>query len=173
MKRIMKRIMIIGCGGAGKSTLSRQLAEKLELPLYHLDVLFWKPGWVESDREEFFEKLKKFSAEEKWISDGNYIKSIPILAEKADTIIYLDMPIPICFIGALKRNFSKKERPDMAEGCAENFDMKFFWWILTFRKHTAPRIEKILAGNKDKNIIVLKSRKAVKDFLNNILNNSE
>ncbi len=173
MKRIMKRIMIIGCGGAGKSTLARELAPALNIPLYHLDVMFWKPGWVESDRAEFFEKQKTLAAQDTWIIEGNYNNSIPIRAERADTIIYLDMPIPLCFWGALKRNFSKKERPDMAEGCAENFDLKFFSWIVTFRKHTAPRIEKYLEEYKNKNIIVLKSRKAVKDFLKNILNNSE
>ncbi len=172
MKRIMKRIIIIGCGGAGKSTLSRQLAEELELPLYHLDVMFWKPGWVESDRAEFFEKQKTLVAKDEWVIEGNYNNSIPIRAERADTIIYLDMPVPVCFVGALKRSFSKKARPDRADGCEEKLDLKFFWWIMTFRKHTAPRIEKYLEEYKDKNIIVLKSRKAVKDFLKNILNNS-
>ena len=169
----MKRIMIIGCGGAGKSTLARELAPALDLPLYHLDVMFWKPGWVESDRPEFFEKQKTLVAQEKWIIEGNYNNSIPIRAERADTIIYLDMPVPVCFMGALKRSFSNKARPDRAEGCEEKFDLKFFWWIITFRKHTAPRIEKYLEEYKNKNIIILKSRNAVKDFLKNILNNSE
>lgn len=169
----MKRIMIIGCAGAGKTTLASELGKKLGFPLHHLDVIFWKPGWIKGDKEEFYKKLKNLAAEEKWITDGNFIDSIPILAERADTIIYLDIPIPVCFFGALRRNFSKNKRADMADGCEENLDIKFFWWILTFRNHTAPRIEKYMEEYKNKNIIVLKSRKTVKDFLKNILNNSE
>lgn len=165
----MKRIIIIGCGGAGKSTLSKELAKKLDLPLYHLDKIFWKPGWVEPPRSEFIAEQEKIIAEEKWIIDGNYISTIPLRAERADTIIYVNPPIRVCLYGALKRNFSKAERTDMAEGCVENFDMKFLSWIVTFRKHTAPKIEKILEENKSsKKIIELRSREEVNKFCTDI-----
>ena len=73
----MERIIIIGCGGAGKSTLARKLGEVLDLPVVHLDKLFWKPGWVETSREEFDALLAMELAKDKWIMDGNFNRTMP------------------------------------------------------------------------------------------------
>ena len=73
----MERIVIIGCGGAGKSTLARQLGEKLNIPVVHLDKLWWKPNWVESSREEFDAKLARELAKPRWIMDGNFNRPKP------------------------------------------------------------------------------------------------
>ena len=73
----MERIMIIGCGGAGKSTLARQLGEKLNLPVVHLDKLFWHPGWVESEKAEIDEKILREMQKDQWIIDGNYTRTLP------------------------------------------------------------------------------------------------
>lgn len=163
---IHKRIMIIGCGGAGKSTLSRKLAAILNLPLHHLDKMFWLPGWVEKNRPLFYAEQEKIISDDEWIIDGNYMNSIPMRIQRADTVIYLNMPILLCFYGAVKRYFKKAKRDDIGEGCEEKLDKKFLWWILTFRFHTAPRINKILRQYKNiSTIIELKSRKGVKIFL--------
>ena len=73
----MERIIIIGCGGAGKSTLARKLGEVLDLPVVHLDKLFWKPGWVETTAEEFDALLAMELAKDKWIMDGNFNRTMP------------------------------------------------------------------------------------------------
>ena len=86
----MERIMIIGCGGSGKSTLARQLGEKLKLPVVHLDQLFWRPGWVSISKDEFDCVHEAALAEEKWIMDGNFDRTIPRRLERCDTVIYLD-----------------------------------------------------------------------------------
>ncbi len=165
----MNRIIIIGCGGAGKSTLSKEIASILNLPLYHLDKMFWLPGWVEKSRPLFYADQEKIISEDEWIIDGNYMNSIPIRIKRADTVIYLNMPILLCFYRAVKRFFKKAERHDIGEGCEEKLDKKFLWWILTFRVHTAPRINKILAEYKDKRIIIeLKNRIQIKEFLHKL-----
>ena len=86
----MERIVIIGCGGAGKSTLARQLGEKLDLPVVHLDGIFWLPGWVEMDRDEFDRRVREEMAKEIWIIDGNYNRTMPERIARCDTVIYLD-----------------------------------------------------------------------------------
>ena len=86
----MERIVIIGCGGAGKSTLARQLGEKLRIPVVHLDKLFWRPGWVQVPKEEFDALLRAELAKEKWIMDGNFDRTIPERLARCDTVIYLD-----------------------------------------------------------------------------------
>lgn len=163
----MQRVIVIGSGGAGKSTLSRKLAEKLNLPLYHLDKIHWLPGWKAIPRDEFISKQKAILEKEKWIIDGNYINTMRMRAEKADTIIYLDFPMLACLKGVLKRYFSKEKRPDAAEGCEENLDAKFIWWIITFRFHTKPKINKIFSANINSSILTLKNRNQVKLFIEN------
>ena len=67
-----KRILIIGCGGAGKSTLARQLGKKLNLPVVHLDKIWWLPNWQNRTKEEFDILLKEELTKPCWIIDGNY-----------------------------------------------------------------------------------------------------
>ena len=100
----MERILIIGCGGAGKSTLARQLGEKLNLPVVHLDKLFWKSGWVESTKAEIDEKIFWEMQKKCWIIDGNYTRTLPQRLKHCDTVIYLDFSRVACLLGVAKRN---------------------------------------------------------------------
>ena len=167
----MQRIVIIGSGGAGKSTLARQLGEKLRLPVVHLDQLFWKPGWVETTQEEFDEKLALELAKPAWIMDGNFNRTIPQRLERCDTVIYLDFHRATCLLGVLKRILTSygKTRPDMAEGCPERFDLDFLKWVWNFnRDGKRERYYRLLNEAKDVQSIVLKNRRMVKRFLNSI-----
>ena len=167
----MQRIVIIGSGGAGKSTLARQLGEKLRLPVVHLDQLFWKTGWVEVTREEFDEKLALELAKPAWIMDGNFNRTIPQRLERCDTVIYLDFHRVTCLLGVLKRIITSygKTRPDMAEGCPERFDLDFLKWVWNFnRDGKRERYYRLLNEAKDVQTIVLKNRRMVKRFLNSI-----
>ena len=166
----MERIMIIGCGGAGKSTLARQLGAKLNLPVVHLDKLFWRPGWEQISREEFDRLHREALAQEKWIIDGNYDRTMGERAKYCDTIIYLDFSRAACLMGVAKRVLTSygRVRPDMAEGCPERFDLDFLKWIWDFNKNNREKTYRLLNETEEKETVVLKNRRAVRLFLKSL-----
>ncbi len=163
----MERILIIGCGGAGKSTLARQLGEKLNVPVVHLDKLFWKPGWVERSDEEFDTLLERELEKPKWIMDGNFDRTMSKRLEKCDAVIYLDFSRFACLRGVAKRVLTNygKVRPDMGEGCPERFDFDFLKWLWNFNKKKRRSYYRLLNEVEGVETIVLKNRRQVKRFL--------
>ena len=99
----MKRILIIGNSGAGKTTLANSLAGILRLPLVHLDKLYWRDGWQHVSREEFDALLSVELQKESWILDGNFDRTLPLRLRYCDTVIYLDYSPVVCLCGAVKR----------------------------------------------------------------------
>ena len=166
----MERILIIGCGGAGKSTLARQLGEKLELPVVHLDKLFWKPGWVEESSEEFDRKLAIELEKTRWIMDGNFNRTMPQRLSKCDTIIYLDFSRWACLWGVVRRIITTygTVRPDMGEGCPERLDLNFLRWVWNYNKDKRQRNYRLLNEAAHAEKIVLKNRRMVNQFLKNL-----
>lgn len=164
----MKKISIIGSGGAGKSTLAKELAMKTGIPAYHLDALFWQPGWVETEREMWRSIQEDLCSKDAWILDGNYGSTLDIRLMHSDTIIFLDINRFICLARAICRSIRSygKTRPDMAAGCEEHFDFKFAKWIIDYPVLKKPEILKCLnALPPEKTIIVLTSTEGVKRFL--------
>lgn len=166
----MKRVLIIGSSGAGKSTLSKRLSEKTGLKIIHLDKIYWKPNWVEPEKNEWKKTLEKVLRDDVWIMDGNYSNTLDIRVPACDTIIFLETSPAICVYRVLKRVASsyKKTRSDMADDCPEKFDWEFIKWIWDFENRSKPKIEKILKQyEKEKTIIRLKSKREVESFLMN------
>ena len=163
----MERVMIIGCGGAGKSTLARQLGEKTGLPVVHLDKLFWTPGWVSLSREEFDKVHREAIVQEKWIIDGNFDRTMPERIRRCDTVVYLDFSRFTCLLGVAKRILTTygKVRPDMGEGCPERFDWEFLQWVWNFNGSKREKNYRLLDQCCDKEIYILKNRREVKRFL--------
>lgn len=130
----MNRIMIIGCCGSGKSTLSRKLHKVIDIPLYHLDQYYWKPNWTETAKEEWGPIVEKLAQKEEWIIDGNYGGTMEVRFSKADTIIYMDYSTLKCLLRVIKRiwKYHGKVRPDMPEGCKERFDFDFLHYVATY-----------------------------------------
>ena len=166
----MKRVLIIGCGGAGKSTLARQLGEKTGLPVVHLDKLFWKPGWVESGKEEIDRVILEEIAKPQWIIDGNYNRTLQQRAARCDTIIYLDFSRFACLRGVMKRVLTTygTVRPDMGEGCPERFDLEFLKWVWNYNRNKRERNYRLLNEATHAETIVLKNRRAVQNFLDTL-----
>ena len=166
----MERILIIGCGGAGKSTLARQLGEKLDIPVVHLDKIFWKPGWVEMPREEFDQRLRQEVAKDKWIMDGNFDRTMPERIQRCDTIIYLDFSRFACLMGVFKRILTTygTVRPDMGEGCPERVDFEFLKWVWNFNKNKREKNYRLLNEAEGVETIILKNRRAVREFLEQV-----
>ena len=167
----MERVMIIGCGGAGKSTLARQLGEKTGLPVVHLDQIYWSPGnWQHLEKEEFDSLLRIELGKPRWIIDGNFNRTMEMRLERCDTVIYLDFNRFTCILGWLKRVITNwgAARPDMAPGCNEWFDPEFAKWLWNFNKQNRTRYLKLLAEQTDKKVYILRNRRQVRKYLSSI-----
>ena len=167
----MERDMIIGCGGAGKSTQARKLGDKTGLPVVHLDQIWWEPGnWQHIEKSEFDERLAEELRKPRWILDGNFNRTIEARLAVCDTVIYLDYPRLVClknWLGRVIQNWGHA-RADMAEGCAEWFDPEMAKWIWKFNKQNRSRYYALLEKTENKNIVILKSRGQAEKFLESI-----
>ncbi|TVR76188.1 MAG: hypothetical protein EA415_01605 [Sphaerobacteraceae bacterium] len=144
----MRRIVVIGIPGAGKSTFARKLGDQLDLPVHHLDRYFWNPGWKASSREVFNERLQELLKTDRWIVDGNYRRTIPLRLEYADTAILLDVPRRTAMRRVFKRIVTYRDggRPDMAENCPERwFDRDFISYIWRYHRDVHPEVLEYLA----------------------------
>ncbi|MXO59642.1 topology modulation protein [Altererythrobacter salegens] len=162
--------MIIGPCGAGKSTLAFALAERTRLPLFHMDKLAWKPGWVDRGNDELREILRPIVRQDRWLIEGNYGSTMVDRLPYADTVVYLDFPIRLCLARILKRfrQYLGRTRPEMTEGCPERLDPLFLWYVMRWNAHSRPRIEERIAPFADK-VVRLKSPREAKEWLARIL----
>lgn len=168
----MQRIIVLGVSsGVGKSSFSRKLADISGIPVHHLDAYFWKPGWVESNDEEFGEKQKILVEHDRWIIEGNYTGTYDIRRQKADTIIYLELPLAVCLYRVVKRRIMNhgKTRPDMAVGCPEKLDKGFLRFIIsTYSGRKAKmrkRMEQFIEESPQNQVIFLRNQKEIDGFL--------
>jgi adenylate kinase family enzyme len=168
----MNRIMVMGVSaGVGKSTFARRLGELLEISVYHLDALYWKPEWEEASLEEFADDQQKIVSLDQWIIEGNYSNTYDIRVQNADTIIYLELPLIVCLYRVFKRWIQNigKTRPDMGEGCKEKLDFQFLKFICTTyyprKKKMETRLQAFKGTGSQKNIIMLKSKKEIHSYL--------
>jgi adenylate kinase family enzyme len=160
----MDRVMVIGSPGSGKTTFSVKLAEILKLPLIHLDKLFWLEGWTERSKDEFDTLLDEALQGERWIIDGNYSRTLRKRLERADTVVYFDLPTRICLFRVIKRVITNrgKTRADMGDGCPERFDLEFLKYVRNFKKTNRDKILNVLSEFSDKQIIIIKKRSDLK-----------
>lgn len=166
-----RRIIILGNGGSGKSTLTNHLGKILKLPIFHLDIHFWQPGWREPDAEWWNRKHKEITLNDSWIIDGNFRDKFPDRFERADAVIFLDFSTLSCLRYAIERVFQRygQVRSDMAEGCPEKFDWEFIKWIWSFNNNNRAKIfEAISRYNMNDRSIILKNRKGVNQFLKSL-----
>ena len=171
----MKRIAIVGSGGAGKSTLSCKLSEILKIPVYHLDIFFWKPGWEMTDMIQWHEINEELINKDYWIIDGNFKSTMAERIKASDMIIFLDISRIRCLVNAWKRFFKymNKRRADLAQGCFEKIDFQYYKWIWGYRKRSKPyTMQYINTYGKGKETFILKSGKEIKIFIENLEKNS-
>jgi len=156
----MRRILVIGSGGAGKSTLSVKLGEALGIPVLHLDMLFWKPGWVMTPVDEERAKLVDVMRGECWIMDGNYRSTLDQRIPESDTIIFLDLPRLTCVRRVVKRRiqYHGKTRPEMCPGNREQINLSFLKWIWNYPRDARPRVLSMLEEAKANGKQVLRLR---------------
>ena len=131
----VKRVMVIGGAGSGKSTVALQLGEILRLPVIHIDKMYWKAGWELRDIDETKTMVVKAAHEDAWVFDGNNFSTFKERADRADAIVFLDMPTWLRFRRVVWRLVTGygRSRPDMADGCKERLNYGFLKWVLGFR----------------------------------------
>jgi adenylate kinase family enzyme len=167
----MKKVLVIGSSGAGKSTFARRLGEITGLEVIHLDRHFWNPGWVETPKPEWRDRVAELLSGESWIIDGNFGGTMEMRLAACDTVIFLDMPRLVCTWRVIKRVITYREgtRPDISPGCAERVDLGFWLWTFRFPKRSRPQVEERLKKVEDsKTIYRLRSGRAVERFLTDL-----
>ena len=161
----MKKVMIIGCPGAGKSTFSLKLKEITGLPLYHLDQLNWLSDKTTVAREVFQARQEEVLRQEEWIVDGNYGGTYELRMAACDTILFLDYPEAVCVEGLY--SCVGKPRVDMP-WVEITVDEELLEFVKNFRTQVRPNIFNLLSVYKDKEIFIFSSRKEANYFLNQI-----
>lgn len=162
----MKKVIILGCPGSGKSTFARKLQEKTDLPLYYLDMIWHKPDKTTLTKEEFDEKLHELIARDEWIIDGNYSRTLEPRLQACDTAFVFDLPLEVCLAGAQARVGTK--RIDMPWEETE-LSQEFLNYILSFSQQKLPRLLQLARQySAQKQVVFFRSRRECDDFLNSL-----
>lgn len=166
----MQRILLIGNAGAGKTTFAKLLAEKRNLPLVHLDKLYWYGNWEHLSRSEFDAILQSELKKPQWIIDGNFNRTIPHRLQYCDTVFFFDFPTVLCLAGITKRTLTNlgKVRSDMGGNCVEHFDSQkpsLYRNVLIFNRQHRRDYYELLDNAKGVNVIIFKNRRQANAFL--------
>ena len=159
----MKKIIVIGCPGSGKSRLSKELHNITAIPLYHLDMMYWNSDKTKVERSLFLGRLSDALKGEKWIIDGNYISTMEQRMAACDTVIYLDYPTEVCLDGIRERR--GKPRSDMPWIETEE-DAEFVEFVKGYNAEIKPGVLALIERYKhEKRVVVLTSREEADKFL--------
>lgn len=163
----MKRIIVIGCPGSGKSTFSRALHEITKIPLFHLDMMFWNSDRTTVEKSVFLERLTDALCEDRWIIDGNYASTMELRLEKCDTVFFLDYPTELCLKGIAERR--GKARSDMPWTESKE-DEEFIEFIKRYNAESRPKVLELLGKHSGKTIVTFRSRNEADEFLSELKN---
>ena len=164
----MKKIIIIGCPGSGKSTFARKLSDITNIPLYHLDMIWHKPDKTTLTKEEFDEQLMDLLQKSEWIIDGNYQRTLEVRIKECDTIFLLDIPLQTCLESVRARIGKKRNDLPWLE---KELDEDFEKWIYSYPDKSLPKIYELLEKYADnKRIYIFKSRSEIDSYLKSLVN---
>ena len=159
----MKKIIIIGCPGSGKSTFGGKLRDITGLPLYHLDMMYWNKDKTTVAKDVFLDRLYSAMNTEEWIIDGNYFSTMEERINRCDMVIFLDYATEVCIDGIEKRR--GKPRSDMPWTDGEGTDEEFVDFVKNYNRDSKPKVIALLQKYSQKNIVVFSTRKDSEEFL--------
>ena len=157
-----KRVAVIGCPGGGKSTFSRALRDRVYLPLYHLDAIYWREDRTHLSREEFYPLMREIIAREEWIIDGNYNSTLEWRVAACDLLVFLDYPAEVCLEGVRARRGQKRSDMPWVE---EGDDQEFLEFIRAFETESRPRILEWIKKYPDKAVVTFRTREEAEGYL--------
>lgn len=160
----MKKVIIIGCPGSGKSTFARKLSAITGLPLYHLDMMYWNKDRTTVEKDVFVERLRNAMSEDMWIIDGNYNSTMEMRLKECDTVFFLDYLTQICIDGIESRR--GKARSDIPWVENNDVDVEFVEFVNRFNSDSRPGIIGLLEKYSSKNIMIFRSRNESEEHLN-------
>ncbi len=171
--RRANRVLVIGCSGGGKSTLSRKLSGRLDLPYVSMDrEFYWLPGWIKRPKGEERAMIAARVAEDRWIMDGSGASTFDLRLPRTDLVIWVRVPRRICFWGLAYRVASSfgRVRPDMAPGCPEQLpDREFLSYIWNFERRVSPVIVKAIDRySAEMPVLTLRSRRDMRALVENL-----
>ena len=163
----MKRILVIGCPGAGKTYFAKKLSEINGLPVIHMDNLYWNKDKISISYPELEAKLLPYLKTENWIIDGNYHDTLKQRLEYATDVFFLKMPREECIEGILER--IGEERDDIPWVETKKDAVELIEWTIDYEKRTRKEEETLLKQYKNVNVHILNSRQEVNDYLQSLL----
>ena len=161
----MKRMIVIGCPGSGKSTFSRALHERAKIPLFHLDMMYWNADRTTVSKETFLERLSDVMKGEEWIIDGNYASTLELRISACDTVFFLDLPTKLCLEGVRQRRGAP--RADMPWVETEE-DGEFMEFIASYNQTQRPLVIQLLEKYSDKDIFIITDREQADGLLSRL-----
>ena len=164
--KLGQKILVIGCAGSGKSTLSKELRDITGLPLFHLDNIWWRPDRSHISREEFDRKLDEILLTDRWMIDGNYSRTYEVRFQACDTVIFLDYPFDVCMNGIKERG--GKHRADIS-WTAQALDPELVKLVERYETDNRPVILSLLAKYSDVNRFVFRSRLEAAEWMRGLV----
>ena len=159
----MKKVIIIGCPGSGKSTFAKSLHKITDIPLVHLDMLYWNADKTTVEKSLFLDRLLKAMQNDRWIIDGNYASTMELRMQACDTVIFLDYPLETCLKGIAERK--GKARSDMPWIEPSQDDEEFIEFIKNYNSQNRPKVMELLNKYSDKDIFIFSARSQADEFL--------
>lgn len=133
----MRRVAVVGSTASGKSTFAAKLAARIGIPHVELDALFWGPNWTPPDDDDFREIVRREASAEEWVIDGNYSRFLPITLERADTVVWLDLPLRTCLWRVITRTVRRARTRENLWTSGNREELRkqlgrdsLVWWVL-------------------------------------------